>query len=382
MDNSIGAVPSNAGVPIEPPTPASSDGDATTAGANNSSSRTLIDLPGPGAATADVGSIAEAPPDQNGVPLSDDDDTAANPSSVNASEDSSPRNDLSLPSLIDEGVTGNDDRGEDFSIDLEPIDFDNGIDFPETDFRDLFDFEFGPPAGGTPPADPPFEVTGATMDQAIGWVQTMLAIPIDSNPVLDETGEFAELGDVGDVHYLANSFGSATERSFDVDFGDTLVAPLLNVWSDEFTNNLPDLREDVLAFAEAIEIGTIRLQVDLFDDGTVDFELGDTGEIDVSGATYYPEVGFPEGLEEAERFFVEPEAGDEFTIEYPERNIAGYPDGPGTTASYTTGYYAQLNNLPSGTHELVFGGSAADGDFDVLVTDFITVGEPDDFALL
>ena len=63
--------------------------------------------------------------------------------------------------------------------------------------------------------------------------ETMAAIPANQNPILDETGEYAELGDVGDVHYLAGNFGGETTREFNVEAGDTLVVPMLNVWSDE-----------------------------------------------------------------------------------------------------------------------------------------------------
>ena len=72
-----------------------------------------------------------------------------------------------------------------------------------------------------------------------------------------------------------------------------------------------------------------------------------------------------------------PKEDDKFEFEFPEDGIFGDPFPPegGTSESYTTGYYAQIQDLPLGTHRIEFGGSILDGGIEIAVTDIVTVVE-------
>lgn len=224
--------------------------------------------------------------------------------------------------------------------------------------------------------DQQLSIRGADMDQAIKWVQTITAIPGDSNPLLDATGEFASEADVGETLYLAGSFVGDVTREFDVDFGDKLVIPLVNTWSDKFTATLPDLREDILNFTEEIEITEVVLRVDVGNDGHFEFDEA----FDVSEVTYFPEINFPPGTEDARKFFVEPKPEDKFIFEFPDNLTLGedFPAEGGETESYTTGYYAAIKGLPKGEHKLEFGGTVLGGEVEFSVIDIINVVNPTD----
>jgi hypothetical protein len=215
------------------------------------------------------------------------------------------------------------------------------------------------------------DIRGAETAQAIEWVQTIYGIPGDKNPLFDPTGAFARLGDVGDTLHLAGSFDDDV-RSFDVDFGDTLVVPLVNTVSDEFTNTLPDLRQDVLTFTQEIELTDIFLRVDVGNDGHVEFDE----KFDISEVRYFPKVEFPEEAAAAREFFIEPGPEDEFVFEAPDNAVIGepFPAEGATSKGYTSGYYAQIDGLPKGEHEIAFGGTAFGGDTEISVTAVITVG--------
>jgi hypothetical protein len=218
------------------------------------------------------------------------------------------------------------------------------------------------------------EIHGADTAQAIEWVQTIYGIPGDENPLFDPSGAFARLGDVGDTLHLAGSF-AADVRRFDVDFGDTLVVPLVNTVSDEFTNSLPDLREDVLKFTQDVELTDIFLRVDVGNDGHVEFDE----TFDITDVRYFPKIEFPEEAEAAREFLIEPRPEDKFVFEAPDNAVIGepFPAEGATTKGYTSGYYAQIDGLPKGEHEIAFGGTAFGGDTEISVTDIITVGDGD-----
>ena len=215
------------------------------------------------------------------------------------------------------------------------------------------------------------DIRGAETAQAIEWVQTIYAIPGDENPIFDTTGEFARLGDVGDTLHLAGSFADDV-RTFDVDLGDTLVLPLVNTVSDEFTNSLPDLRQDVLKFTQDVELTDIFLRVDVGNDGHVEFDE----TFDITDVRYFPKIEFPEEAEAAREFFIEPRPEDGFVFEAPDNAVIGepFPAAGATSKGYTSGYYAQIDGLPKGEHEIAFGGTAFGGDTEISVTAVITVG--------
>ena len=60
------------------------------------------------------------------------------------------------------------------------------------------------------------------------WVQS---IPVDVNPLLDDTGENGDLGQSGSVWFLAGNFGGDAERTVTVPSGKALFFPIFNhIW--------------------------------------------------------------------------------------------------------------------------------------------------------
>jgi len=81
---------------------------------------------------------------------------------------------------------------------------------------------------------------------ARAWWAWAVSIPADQNPVLDETGEFAGVGQSGHVWFLAGTiFGGTFERDVTVPTGTALFFPALNAlfWA-------PDDLDDAASFAE------------------------------------------------------------------------------------------------------------------------------------
>lgn len=219
-------------------------------------------------------------------------------------------------------------------------------------------------------------VADPTLDLAERWLQVMAGISADENPLLDETGEFAYLGDIGDVHYLAGNFGGETTREFNVDAGDTLFLPMINAFTDP-REPVGETGDDVLALFDLEPVKAsfeIFLRVDLDNDGSYEFDM----TFDVSDGTYLPYD--PDSFTadpEAQRFFVVPDSGDGVPVEFPKNSIwdAAEIVEPSPYPGYIGGYFAAIEGLPEGTHKIEFGGILADGGFSVAITDIITVIE-------
>ena len=66
------------------------------------------------------------------------------------------------------------------------------------------------------------------------WWQWALSIPVSENPLFDETGEFAGVGQSGPVFFLAGVFNvsGTAERTITVPRGKALFFPLLNTAAD------------------------------------------------------------------------------------------------------------------------------------------------------
>lgn len=219
-------------------------------------------------------------------------------------------------------------------------------------------------------------VTRATPKQAIEWVQVMSKIPADQNPLLDPTGEYAEFGDVGKTQYLAGTLGAGeAQRSFEVDSSDTLVLPLINVWTNEIESGgiiYDTVKDAARALLEDLDPNEAYLKIDLNY-----IEGKDTPDIekvfDLSDVSYFPELSFEGDSKEAKKFYIE--SNKEFSITIPENNIYEAPAGD-YEGFHTVGYYARIKNLPEGTHKIEFGSTVGDdGEDFVAVTDLITVGD-------
>ncbi len=60
------------------------------------------------------------------------------------------------------------------------------------------------------------------------WWQWGFSFPTNSNPILDQTGQFGALGQSGSVWFLAGTTGGEAERTLTVPTGKTLFVPIVN----------------------------------------------------------------------------------------------------------------------------------------------------------
>ncbi|MDH4108392.1 MAG: hypothetical protein OEW35_08755 [Gammaproteobacteria bacterium] len=87
---------------------------------------------------------------------------------------------------------------------------------------------------------------------AAEWWQWALGVPGDRNPMFDADGTYCAERQLGDVWFLAGSFGTdPVERSCTVPAGTSLFFPLINSAYGAFLNDPPETRTDeaVRAFA-------------------------------------------------------------------------------------------------------------------------------------
>jgi hypothetical protein len=76
---------------------------------------------------------------------------------------------------------------------------------------------------------PTANVGGESLDEwSAEWWKWALSFPTPTNPLLDETGEHASQGDVGQVFFLAGTTGENATRSFSVPTGHHIFFPLVN----------------------------------------------------------------------------------------------------------------------------------------------------------
>lgn len=85
---------------------------------------------------------------------------------------------------------------------------------------------------------------GKTMGEwSVKWWQWSLSIPAASNPMLDNTGAFCNIGQKGPVWFLAGVFfGGTVERSCTIPYGKHILFPIANAfWLNSV--DTPDLKE-------------------------------------------------------------------------------------------------------------------------------------------
>ena len=69
---------------------------------------------------------------------------------------------------------------------------------------------------------PSTQIEGVSrLEHSQQWWETMVNIPAENNPLLDETGENALLGQVGSILYLPGSFAPSSNRAATVEQGTT-----------------------------------------------------------------------------------------------------------------------------------------------------------------
>jgi hypothetical protein len=188
----------------------------------------------------------------------------------------------------------------------------------------------------------------------VAWWQWALSIPAATNPLLDNTGEFAGLGQSGSVWFLAGTFGNAVERSVTIPSGKTLLLPV-HQWmfgaiagDCEPSNpgvpcDVPTLRTAAAAAATAVE----------------------TMEVTIDGRTV-PQV-----------FNYRAVSPDSFSVTLPANNVIEFLGLPVPAGTYepqvSDGYWLMLTPLSVGTHTIrVHAVNSAFG-VDYVVTWHITI---------
>jgi len=159
---------------------------------------------------------------------------------------------------------------------------------------------------------------------AAEWWKWAYAIPEDENPVVDPTGEYADVGQSGHVWFLAGTFGGdPVVRECEVPAGKALFFPIINLvwvtvpgeeWDEEFAR---ELLAWILDFAEDLSC-----------------------EID------------GEPVQNIERYRVQSPV---FTVDLPEGNVLGLDPGE-YGPCVDDGYYLMLAPLCCGEHTIHFQG--------------------------
>jgi hypothetical protein len=194
-----------------------------------------------------------------------------------------------------------------------------------------------------PPNSHPY---GRTYGQwAAAWWQWALAIPVDRNPLVDETGANAAQGQSGQVWFLAgvfNATGTAV-RTITVPHGKALFFPIVNnVW----INTLP---------SDPLTADGIRpLIAPAINDATA-------LACEIDGVS----------VQNLQRYRTESPL---FNITVPADNVFGSALSAGTHGpDMDEGYYLMLAPLGAGQHTIHFHGSLPDVAFTLDITYHIAV---------
>jgi hypothetical protein len=180
---------------------------------------------------------------------------------------------------------------------------------------------------------------------AAGWLEWALAIPVSTNPILDNDGSYGAIGQSGKVWYLAGNSGGTTTRSLTVPSGTALFFPLVNY----FWVNTPETGDP--AWSPAWE-ASVRQSLAARIDGAHSLSL----EVD----------GVPSATVQSLRV-----ASRVGTCVLPTENIVSPDVNPGPHECVGDGYWALLEPLQVGQHTIRFTGST-DG-FSLDVTYNVTV---------
>ena len=189
------------------------------------------------------------------------------------------------------------------------------------------------------------------------WWKWAYSVPVDENPLFDETGENAAQGQSGQVFYLAGVFnvsGSAT-RSVTVPPGKALFFPLIN---NEWDNYCPPVDPPM---DESQLLGLVNENLDMVTDLFCE----------VDGASI-PEL------------FAYRVTSSSFDVTFPDNNLFQLFGcdhmTAGTYSGFVSGgYYIMLSPLPKGLHTIRFGGSVGDPPFFTLdITYHLLVAPPEE----
>jgi hypothetical protein len=181
---------------------------------------------------------------------------------------------------------------------------------------------------------------------AADWMEWAMAIPVETNPILDADGSYATLGQYGKVWFLAGTAGGAATRAVTVPAGTALFFPVVNF----FWVNTPEFGDDPWsALQEAYARNVLAYYIDMTEALVLEID----GE---SVPNVYDRLRFPStvGL-----------------CVFPENNF--YGANPGGHECVADGFWALLPPLSVGSHVIHFSGHITEAGFELDVTYNITV---------
>jgi hypothetical protein len=205
--------------------------------------------------------------------------------------------------------------------------------------------------GVMPPQSQPNDKSYA--EWAAAWWQWAFSIPKATSPLLDQTGEYAALGQTGPVWFLAGTSGGYAERTVTVPKGKMLFFPILNYcWI-----NVPELGDNPWS---PEQYALMRDFLAAAIDSAVDLSCAIDGRAVQNIQDYRCHT--PENL----AFMVDIPEGDIWDL------VDVYGLEPGTYGpSADDGIYLMLTPLSPGRHTIHFTGGV--GDFHLDVTYHLTV---------
>jgi hypothetical protein len=187
---------------------------------------------------------------------------------------------------------------------------------------------------------------------AAEWFQWAVGIPAAVNPVLDATGANCAQRQVGDIWFLAGSFGTdPVERSCIVPADKSLFFPLINTFYGAFLNDPPDTRTD--AFVRAAGSCSAPAQLSAWIDGR--------------------------SVPQPQKYFTGPSGSLSplFNIQMPPGNILGADENAipelVLSPSAEQGYYLFVMPLDPGTHTIRWQANGCTPGFSQDITYHITV---------
>lgn len=204
-----------------------------------------------------------------------------------------------------------------------------------------------------PPQSAPYGKTYGEWSAA--WWRWASSIPAAGNPVVDQTGANAAVGQSGPVWFLAGNLGGSTVRTLNVPAGTSLFVPLFNTAYLGFPCDARDLPgcEIDQALEQANDVTTLVSFISPFMDGV-------TLACEIDGVP----------VQNLAAYRVRSSA--HYALTLPDENIFGLPAGP-YHPCVDTGYYLMLSPLKSGQHTLRFAAATADESFALDVTYHLTV---------
>jgi hypothetical protein len=186
------------------------------------------------------------------------------------------------------------------------------------------------------------------------WWQWAVSAPAGQNPWFDDTtGQFAAVGQSGQVWFLGASLGGSVERSFTIPQGKMLFLPVTpwifgSVAGDcgasnpSVTCDVPTLRDSAAVAATSVQ--TMEVSID---------------EVPVQDIRRYRAI-----------------SPDSFSVTLPQGDVFGLPAGT-YTPQVADGYWLMLAPLAAGTHTItvhVIPNPSFGGEFRVIY--HLTVGTP------